>query len=149
VVCDEHVVAIGVNLVEALFYLRVEGEDRSIWVDALCINQDLNERSIQVAEMARIYQRAQRVIAFIGPEIGWEETAFTFLHELSERYYEESEADDRFFFQYQELALHQPNLNYVKSKHIALADAAPAVLPTHVGGSGDCVCKGGYCAMGQ
>jgi hypothetical protein len=85
IVCDEHVVAIGVNLVEALFYLRVEGEDRSIWVDALCINQeDLNERSIQVAEMARIYQRAQRVIAFIGPEMGWEETAFTFLHELSE-----------------------------------------------------------------
>ncbi|PVH81130.1 HET-domain-containing protein, partial [Cadophora sp. DSE1049] len=50
--------------------LRTLGDERStgpIWIDALCINQkDDVERSSQVSQMGRIYQRASCVIAWLG-----------------------------------------------------------------------------------
>lgn len=46
-----------------------EGRHRLVWADSICINQDdIQERSQQVALMARIYRRASRVITYIGPE---------------------------------------------------------------------------------
>ena len=53
------------NLSLALKYLD---KDKSpYWIDALCINQeDDNERGHQVRMMARIYQGAERVYAWLG-----------------------------------------------------------------------------------
>lgn len=57
------------NLEIALRYLRLTSEPRRVWIDALCINQsDNQEKSIQVARMGEIYQRAARVVAWLGPE---------------------------------------------------------------------------------
>lgn len=40
---------------------------RTLWIDALCINQkDLQEKSEQVQQMRDIYHRASRVIAYPG-----------------------------------------------------------------------------------
>jgi hypothetical protein len=40
---------------------------RSLWIDALCIDQDrLDERNHQVQQMGMIFSSAQRVIAWIG-----------------------------------------------------------------------------------
>lgn len=62
-------VEINSNLDQVLRHLRYEDCDRVIWVDALCINQrDLQERSQQVAVMAKIYSRAEKVLAWLGPE---------------------------------------------------------------------------------
>lgn len=57
------------NLHEALVQLRDRFIDRVLWIDAICINQaDLDERSCQVASMARIYAIASRVLVWLGPE---------------------------------------------------------------------------------
>jgi hypothetical protein len=55
------------NLYEALGALRLRHESRTIWIDALSINQkDVVERSAQVARMALIYSRAYRVVVWLG-----------------------------------------------------------------------------------
>jgi hypothetical protein len=57
------------NLHSALLHLRNPVLERSLWVDAVCINQDdFEERAHQVTSMARIYGLAQRVIAWLGEE---------------------------------------------------------------------------------
>lgn len=57
------------NLATALIYLRHKSEARVLWIDALCINQeDMEERSSQVARMADIYRLAHRVVVWLGPE---------------------------------------------------------------------------------
>ncbi|KAH6644159.1 heterokaryon incompatibility protein-domain-containing protein, partial [Boeremia exigua] len=55
------------NLSEVLEHLRLEHEDRFLWIDALCINQDdYKERGHQVRQMASIYERARQVIFWLG-----------------------------------------------------------------------------------
>jgi hypothetical protein len=55
------------NLFIALRHLRQRKSARLLWVDALCINQeDLAERSSQISQMAFLFHRARRVIAWLG-----------------------------------------------------------------------------------
>jgi hypothetical protein len=57
------------NLACALKYLRYVDQPRTLWVDAVCINQqDDVEKNTQVKLMGRIYSLASRVIAWLGPE---------------------------------------------------------------------------------
>ncbi|KAL8684828.1 MAG: hypothetical protein Q9218_008117, partial [Villophora microphyllina] len=57
------------NLHTALKYLRHASQDRTLWADAICINQnDIEERNAQVARMADIYKSAAKVIVWLGPE---------------------------------------------------------------------------------
>lgn len=54
------------NLSDALHALR-QSESRLIWVDNLCIDQDnKSEKEQQIGMMAEIYQRAVRVIVWLG-----------------------------------------------------------------------------------
>ena len=63
----EGIVGITANLDAALRYLRFEDRPRTLWIDAICINQgDLNERSEQVQRMAQIYTQSQRVVVWLG-----------------------------------------------------------------------------------
>ena len=56
------------NLYSALLDLQLESAKRSLWIDAICINQrNVSERSQQVACMHEIYSAAQRVIVWLGP----------------------------------------------------------------------------------
>jgi len=60
---------IGHNLACALRHLRYPNATRTLWVDALCINQkDEKERNDQVKRMGLIYKLASRVIVWLGPE---------------------------------------------------------------------------------
>ncbi|KAI1120346.1 heterokaryon incompatibility protein-domain-containing protein [Nemania abortiva] len=55
------------NLIEALSRLRHASENRILWVDALCINQDdMAEKATQVPLMARIYSCASQVLIWLG-----------------------------------------------------------------------------------
>ncbi|KAK4442536.1 ankyrin repeat-containing domain protein [Podospora aff. communis PSN243] len=56
------------NLYTALHCLRSADEDRWLWVDALCIDQaDPAEKTHQVGRMRRIYEKADRVLIWLGP----------------------------------------------------------------------------------
>ena len=51
------------NLHHALKHLRQTDTARTLWIDALCINQeDMEERNVQVKRMASIYKLASRVV---------------------------------------------------------------------------------------
>jgi hypothetical protein len=55
------------NLRSALRHLRLESEIRVLWIDAICINQrNIHERNHQVAQMGMIYNRATRVVVWLG-----------------------------------------------------------------------------------
>jgi hypothetical protein len=57
------------NLFEALLRLRLDDAPRTLWIDALCINQDdLEEKGNQVARMGRVYREASQVIVWLGED---------------------------------------------------------------------------------
>lgn len=67
--------AVTRNLEAALRDLRATDEARTLWVDAVCINQDdLTERKHQVMMMDKIYGGAEQVVAWLGCGEGDEET---------------------------------------------------------------------------
>jgi len=55
------------NLYVALQNLRFKDEDRILWIDAICIDQDnKQERRHQVQHMSYIYKEAEQVIVWLG-----------------------------------------------------------------------------------
>jgi hypothetical protein len=60
-------IPVRANLYLALLHLLLPDEERPLWVDAICINQnDPGERNSQVTQMGRIYSRAERVVVWLG-----------------------------------------------------------------------------------
>ncbi|KAL3422617.1 heterokaryon incompatibility protein [Phlyctema vagabunda] len=58
---------ITINLEEALLHLRKPSEARTLWIDALCINQnDITERNQQVALMKQIYTSCTIDLVWLG-----------------------------------------------------------------------------------
>ncbi|TXC03678.1 hypothetical protein FocTR4_00002111 [Fusarium oxysporum f. sp. cubense] len=67
IIVDEKTLSITESLHEALWHLRRPDEDRMLWVDALCIDQNnIKERGHQVNRMGEIYKKADRVIIWLG-----------------------------------------------------------------------------------
>ena len=59
---------VGEELALALRFLRHVDNPRTLWIDALCINQeDSRERSEQVKHMPTIYRQAITVVSWLGP----------------------------------------------------------------------------------
>jgi hypothetical protein len=55
------------NLFHALGHLRLQHQDRILWIDAICIDQsNLDERGHQVRQMSSIYQRSEQVVVWLG-----------------------------------------------------------------------------------
>ena len=76
--------AITKNLKVALRGLRMLDRPRTLWVDAICINQDdLTERQAQVQLMKRIYSQSSRVLTWLGEEEEGDKEAFDFLASLT------------------------------------------------------------------
>ena len=66
---QSYVVDVTPNLYTALCCLRHDYEQRVLWIDAICINQeDLKEKELQVQLMSLIYERAKEVIVWLGGE---------------------------------------------------------------------------------
>ncbi|OCK75402.1 hypothetical protein K432DRAFT_282327, partial [Lepidopterella palustris CBS 459.81] len=58
---------IATNLSNALRRIRLLDEKRYVWSDAFFINQhNGEEKAIQVCHMLAIYQKASRVIVWVG-----------------------------------------------------------------------------------
>ena len=59
---------IGANLASAIQHLRYESCIRTMWIDAVSINQeDTKERNQQVALMKSVYSTAKNVVIWLGP----------------------------------------------------------------------------------
>jgi hypothetical protein len=66
-VCNEKARPISRSNAAALRALRHPTKSIYLWIDAICINQeDVQEKSQQVAEMLLIYKKAQSVTAWLG-----------------------------------------------------------------------------------
>lgn len=86
--CDGAEIAITASLENAL--LSVPLTHQYIWADAVCINQqDLAERSAQVALMGKIYSLASQVTVWLGVADRSTKTAFDFIHDVASRVPEE------------------------------------------------------------
>lgn len=74
------IVEVRNNLWQALKHIRLAGSVRTLWIDALCINQqDISERNHQVSQMGRIYESAVGVLAWLGLLDDWSVMATTYL----------------------------------------------------------------------
>ena len=63
------ILSVTSNLSQALRYIRLKGQPRVLWADAVCVDQqNLDERSKQVTRMPDIYGSAKGTIAWFGPE---------------------------------------------------------------------------------
>ena len=82
---------ITTNLEMALRQLRSETEDRILWVDALCINQNnISERNSQVGRMDSVYKLASRIVLWLGPEQQRTEQAMSLILTAEEHHFEHS-----------------------------------------------------------
>lgn len=67
--CDDVTISSTSSLYTALLRLRLADDARTIWADAICINQeDLDERAHQVTLMGRIYSQAESVVVWLGSD---------------------------------------------------------------------------------
>ncbi|KAF5565494.1 heterokaryon incompatibility (het-6OR allele) [Fusarium phyllophilum] len=67
--CNDQKFQVTENLFSALQHLRNEDTERTLWIDAICINQkDLKERQAQVKLMKDIYAKSKRVVIWLGPD---------------------------------------------------------------------------------
>jgi hypothetical protein len=66
---DNVAVPVRENLWQALLHLRYPSTDRTLWVDAVCIDQNNDkERSVQVQQMYNVYATAEDVLVWLGRE---------------------------------------------------------------------------------
>lgn len=83
------------NCCQALKHLRYSDRPRSLWVDAICIDQQSNsEKSSQVAMMETIYFTASNVVVWLdlSPELPADKTtaAFSILETITRLYKDNS-----------------------------------------------------------
>ncbi|KIM96069.1 hypothetical protein OIDMADRAFT_90441, partial [Oidiodendron maius Zn] len=75
------------NLYLALECVRSPTDEKVLWADAICINQeDPAERSAQVRIMRDIYERAHRVLVWLGREDKEDEQAIALINRLTANY---------------------------------------------------------------
>lgn len=69
IICSGQQLAVTKSLHSALCRFRFASQKRTLWADAICINQqDLGERSAQVSIMGKIYSQARQVLIWLGEE---------------------------------------------------------------------------------
>lgn len=75
--------AVTRDLTLALKYLRHPHEERILWIDALCINQENHEeRNHQVQMMSLIYSGAKQACIWLGEDTDDSTAAIGFIHEI-------------------------------------------------------------------
>ena len=68
IILNSQVFKVTRNLEECLRHLRSSTSDRTLWIDALCINQsDIEEKTDQVKRMKDIYVKGMSTLVWLGP----------------------------------------------------------------------------------
>ena len=100
IIIDDGLFLVRPNLDSALKQLRYDYTPRTLWVDAICINQfDNDERGDQVSQMGRIYSKANDVVIWLGEESHNSNQGMDFLDEIvmlgsRREYLDQNMADD-------------------------------------------------------
>ncbi|RAK93293.1 hypothetical protein BO79DRAFT_224792 [Aspergillus costaricaensis CBS 115574] len=77
--------SVGKNLHSALLRLRGYEFERTLWVDAICIDQNnMGEKERQIQNMARIYEQARQVVVWLGEEADSSTRALEAIREAAE-----------------------------------------------------------------
>jgi Heterokaryon incompatibility protein (HET) len=67
IICNSSPLAIPSNLAAALRGLRLQDQSRTLWADAICINQEsVTEKDSQVQLMRDIFSQADRTLIWLG-----------------------------------------------------------------------------------
>jgi Heterokaryon incompatibility protein (HET) len=105
------------SLASALRHLRYLRRPRTLWVDAVCIDQScIPERNAQVLRMRQIYRLANRVVIWLGPSADSSPSALSTLEYLGRQveitidgmHIRAPQARERFWFS----SRRQPSLSY-------------------------------------
>ena len=84
---NNHYFKVRKNLAIALHHLRERGTPLRIWVDAVCINQqDEEEKTAQVRQMKKIYEKARKVVIWLGPECDDSSYAINVMNSIDRRW---------------------------------------------------------------
>lgn len=79
--------AVTQNCHEALQNLRYSDDARTVWIDAICINQrDLKERAQQVSIMRSVYGKAAGVIVWLGPSANDSDRAIEWIETIGKAF---------------------------------------------------------------
>lgn len=79
------------NLHAALRALRHDTEDRCLWIDAVCINQeDIPEKNYEVLRMLHIYENAKRAVVWLGDASDDSGLAMDHLTSLNQQWHDEN-----------------------------------------------------------
>ena len=82
---SQHNLPVTENLHTALQHIRDEKETRIFWIDAICIDQaNIPERNNQVRGMQKIYERASKVLVWLGEASEDSDLAMMQIKKLSE-----------------------------------------------------------------
>ena len=77
-------ISITKNLAEALPYLRDATKSRTLWIDAICIDQkNGKEKGEQVSKMGEIFKSSRRVLVWLGHQMSASSAVIEFLNDLS------------------------------------------------------------------
>lgn len=69
ILCDGRRIVVTKSLNDVLQRLRLRDQQRTVWIDGVCINQgNTEERGHQVRLMGDVYKRAQRVVIWLGDD---------------------------------------------------------------------------------
>lgn len=99
------------SLLKALQHLRQKNEDRILWIDAICIDQnDLKERGHQVQQMPAIYENARQVVIWLGVATPETDLVFSYMRKLERHSFhytckDWAPADDRWKFLWSSVTL--------------------------------------------
>jgi hypothetical protein len=85
--CNDRLLDVGKALSSALYRLRLYETERLLWIDAICIDQsNILEKNLQLPLMGRIYQQAEQVIVWLGPETAGCKLALSMIASLIDVY---------------------------------------------------------------
>ncbi|KAJ3533941.1 hypothetical protein NM208_g7761 [Fusarium decemcellulare] len=83
--CDGKLLNITTSLHEALCEIIKFSPHKALWIDQICINQgDMLEKAQQVSMMNVIYDKAETVLAWLGPAVDSTSTAVDFVKKVGE-----------------------------------------------------------------
>lgn len=78
-----HSITITHNLDEALRHIRSERDTKTLWVDAICIDQRNHvEKADQVRKMLEVYRSADQVLVWLGPKAQDSDLAIDLIHRI-------------------------------------------------------------------